>query len=99
MPHVDLFASRINYKLLTFYSEGPDSQASGFDAFVMPWPSPIYAFPPIHLIDKILSRFIKLNVESGLLISPFWPSQTFFPVLLDLLIDIPVLFSVSHLME
>ena len=96
-PKIDLFASRLNFKLPQYYSEGPDPQSSGFDAFLMPWPSSVYAFPPIHLVNRFLSRFIKLHIHTGLVIAPFWPSQAFFPLLLDLLIDSPVLFSVSRI--
>ena len=96
-PTIDLFASRINYKLKTYYSEGPDPFAIGFDAFVLPWPEYIYAFPPIHLVDNFIARFLNQNVKFGLFICPFWPSQPYFPTLLNLLIDEPFLISASVL--
>ena len=96
-PSVDLFASRINYKLKNYFSEGPDPFASGFDAFVLQWPDYIYAFPPIHLVDKFITRFSSQSIKFGLFICPFWPSQPYFPTLLSLLIDVPFLISASVL--
>ena len=46
-PLVDLFASRLNNKLPNYFSEGPDPYASDFDAFMIPWPHSIYAFPQL----------------------------------------------------
>ena len=98
-PYSDLFASRINHKLENYFSEGPDPFASGFDAFVLPWPDNIYAFPPIHLVDKFITRFLIQKIKFGLLICPFWPSQQYFPTLLNMLIDDPFLISASVLEE
>ena len=98
-PIIDLFASRLNFKLHNYYSEGPDPFAKEFDAFNNPWPNKVYAFPPINLIEKFIHRFVHLNIEFGLLICPFWPSQPFFPLLLDILIDEPYIFSASILEE
>ena len=96
-PTTDLFASRINFKIKNYYSEGPDPLSSGFDAFITPWPDSVYAFPPINLIQKFLSRFIQLKITTGLIIIPYWPAQAYFPILLDLLIDTPIFFPVSRL--
>ena len=63
--------------------------------FTIPWPQSVYAFPPINLVQKFLSNFIDQKIEYGLLISPFWPSQPYFPTLLSLLIDNPLIFSAS----
>ena len=99
LPYVDLFASRINNKLPVYFSEGPDPFASEFDAFIRPWPDSVYAFPPINMVDKFLSRFLLLNVNYGLLVCPYWPSQPYFSALLDLLIDDPVLISASMVVD
>ena len=96
-PVIDLFASRINHKLDNYFSEGPDPYASDFDAFVLPWPEYIYAFPPIHLVDNFITSFLNQKLKFGLLICPFWPSQPYFPTLLNMLIDDPFLFSASIL--
>ena len=78
-----------------YFSEGPDPYASEFDAFMIPWPHSIYAFPPIHLVQKVITRFLELKIEFGILISPYWPSQPYFSSLLGILIDNPLIISAS----
>ena len=97
-PTIDLFASRLNKKLPIYYSEGPDPFASNFDAFCNPWPNSVYAFPPIKLGENFIARFLQLNIEFGLLICPFWPSQPFFATLLNILFDKPFLIP-AHMVE
>ena len=94
-PEIDLFASRQNYKLPRYFSLGPDPLAEGFDAFTMPWQGQVYTFPPVMLVGKFLSYFEHFNIEIGLLIAPYWPAQAFFPKVLSLLIDDPLLIPVS----
>ena len=94
---VDLFASRHNNKLPLYYSRGPDQYALGFYAFSMTWPNSVYAFPPIMLVDKFLAYFVNNNIAVGLVIVPFWQGQSYFPNLLKLIFNTPLLFSVSHL--
>ena len=64
-PKIDLFASRLNFKVSNYISQGPDPYAIGFNAFNMPWPDSVYAFPPINLIHRFLSQFLFHNI-------PFW---------------------------
>ena len=94
-PLVDLFASRLNHKVNNYYSEGPDPFASAFDAFITPWPHSVYAFPPIHLVQQFITTFLNQSIEFGLLICPFWPSQPYFPSLLNIMIDNPLIISAS----
>ena len=58
VPQIDLFASRLNNLVSTYYSEGPDPFAKDFDAFICPWPDKVYAFPPIHLVHRFIARFL-----------------------------------------
>ena len=97
LPEIDLYASRLNFKISSYISEGPDPYAIGFDAFNMPWPDSVYAFPPINLIHRFLSQFLFHNIPFGLIIVPYWPAQAYFPTLLDLLINSPLNFSASRL--
>ena len=98
-PEIDLFASILNNKIDNYYSEGPDPHAIGFDAFLYHWPSTVYAFPPIPIIGKFLDKFLSDQVQDAILIVPFWPSKYYYPTLLGLLANEPVLFSVSKLKE
>ena len=53
-PTMDLFASRLNYRVMPFCSFKPDPLASAIDAFTFPWQMELgYAFPPFCLIGKI----------------------------------------------
>ena len=61
------------------------------DAFSLPWSDFLYLFPPVPLISKVLIKFAYDNVKHGLIICPYWPSQPWFPLLLDLLIDFPLI--------
>ena len=96
-PSVDLFASRINHKIPYFFSEGPDPLSSGINAFSLPWPDIIYAFPPFKLISKFILHFINKKIPLGILITPYWPAQSYFPLLLDIIIENPIIFSDTQL--
>ena len=88
---VDCFASRLNCKLPTFFSWHSDPLSSLINAFSARWPDNVYLFPPLPLIDKVLSKFLSDSVKRGLLLTPFWSSKPWFPSLLHLLIAPPVL--------
>ena len=96
---LDCFASRCTYKLPTFFSWHDDPLSSGTNAFSFCWPDNIYLFPPLPLIDKTLSKFISDSVQSGLMITPFWSSRPWFPVLLNLLIAAPFLLSAGCIQD
>ena len=96
---VDLFASRLNNKLENYVSWHADPFSSSFNAFSLKWQGAIYLFPPLPLIDRVLSKFVNDNVSHGLLICPYWPSQPWFSTLLSLLIDFPLLFSSAEISD
>lgn len=74
---VDLFASTRNKKLARFYSLFPSREALGRDAFKAErWPDNAYANPPPILINRILQRITGERIGSLILVTPFWPSQT-----------------------
>ena len=89
-PNIDLFATRNNHKLQVFCSPVPDPLAYACDALAISWKGMFaYAFPPPILIPKVL---LKVRNESCvlLLVAPCAPHQSWFPQLLELLIDIPI---------
>ena len=96
---LDAFASRINYKLSNYISWHKDPYSSLVNAFSLKWVKHIYLFPPIPLIDRVLDKFENDNVTNGLLICPYWPSKPWFPRLLNLLIDFPLVFSGSSITD
>ena len=90
---LDAFASRLNNKLSNYISWHKDPYSSLVNAFSFKWLENVYLFPPIPLIDRVLDKFENDNVTNGLLICPYWPSKPWFPRLLNLLIDFPLVFS------
>lgn len=88
---IDLFANRLNTQLPTFFSWKPDPQGLATDAFQQAWSmGRHYAFPPFCLIMKTLA---KIREEGGdlILITPVWPTQAWYPLLLEMSVSPPVL--------
>lgn len=77
---VDLFASRDTTHCPQWFSL-VETGSLGQDALAHPWPRTLlYAFPPIPLIRPTLQR-ILLEGHQVLLVAPFWPARTWFPLL------------------
>lgn len=92
---VDLFATRLNTQLERFVSWRPDPEAIGSDALQLNWTDLMgYAFPPFCLISRCL-RKVREEKASLLLIAPVWRSQPWYPALLELLIDFPLVLPAS----
>jgi hypothetical protein len=90
-PNVDLFASRLNYQLKPFISWLPDPDALAIDAFTMNWQGwLIYCFPPFSLVQRCLRKLIDDQAE-GVMVVPCWTTAVWFPLLLRLLTQAPVL--------
>lgn len=92
VPEVDLFASRLNAKSDKFISWHPDPGAMAFDAFSVSWSNmSCYAFPPLwfSLLPRMLAQVLN-DKALALLIAPVWPTQSWYPLLLQLLIDQPI---------
>ena len=88
-PHIDMFATRYNAKLNLYYSPVPDPKALAVDALAQSWENTIgYAYPPQALLQRVLN---KINQENCIiyLVAPAWSSRSWYPSLLNLLIDHP----------
>ena len=96
-PEVDLFASRINHKTNKYVSWKPDRQAIFIDAFTLKWDNNFYAFPPFSLLGKVINKVVEDRVW-GVVIAPFWPTQVWFPRLLELSTSPPLLLPRSPLL-
>ncbi|XP_062598249.1 uncharacterized protein LOC134259672 [Saccostrea cucullata] len=89
-PCIDLFATAQNKKLPVCCSPFPDINAFQVDALAMSWEGIYaYAFPPPILVPKVLQK-IREEATVVLLIAPMWPRQSWYPQIIDLLIDVPV---------
>ena len=88
LPSIDLFASRLNAKLDRYVSWFPDPYSTDVDAFMLDWrdENP-YIFAPFCLISRCLQKIKTDQVSAALLVFPLWPSQHWFPQLLQMLIS------------
>jgi hypothetical protein len=85
---VDLFSAAWNCKLPKFYAWTPQPGAIGVDAFSVKWEGlKAYAFPPFGLLPRSLAK-IRRERATVVLVSPYWPSAPWYPMLLDLAVDV-----------
>ena len=91
IPQIDLFASRLNAQLPVYVSWKPDPGAVAIDAFTQDWSKFFfYAFPPFCLITACLQK-IEIENAEGVMVVPKWPTQPWFPKLMNMLIEEPIL--------
>ena len=88
-PSIDLFASRLNHQVSCYVSWKPDPGAAFIDAFSITWDKQLfYDFPSFSLIDRCLQK-IQTDSAEGFMIVPMWPTQSWHPKLLHMLVDVP----------
>ena len=89
-PGVDLFATKQNARLVKYVSPFPEQGAWAVDAMTIEWKGTLwYAFPPWNMLGEVLLKAIHDQAEL-ILIAPKWPSRTWYPMLLDMLITEPI---------
>ena len=87
---IDLFATRLNHRLPRFVSPCPDPLAEESDALTIEWDGlQAYAFPPFAIISEVLHKVAQSDMTC-ILIAPWWPTQSWFPDALRLLMGPPV---------
>ena len=83
-PEIDLFASAASAQVRRFFAWGDAREAEAFDALAQVWRFRIaYAFPPPPILPRVI-RKMESSTGTFLLVTPFWPSQKWFPALLRL---------------
>ncbi|KAI8480797.1 hypothetical protein Bbelb_414820 [Branchiostoma belcheri] len=89
---VDLFASRTNRQLEQYVSWHPEAEAMGTDAFTLRWNEweLAYAFPPFKLIPPTLQK-VREDRAQVILIAPVWDTAVWYPVLLEMVVEEPIL--------
>ena len=93
---VDLFADRLNHQLARYWSWHPDPHAEGVDALTTVWNSMrADAFPLFRLVHRILKK-VQDERSELLLVAPVWGQQPWYPLLLQILTDQPVLIPMSQ---
>jgi hypothetical protein len=90
-PAIDLFASRLNYKIKPFISYQPDPEAEIINTFTVSWqPYLFYAFPPFSLITLVLQK-IQEEHSTRVIVVPQWPTQPWWPVLMRMIVQQPLI--------
>lgn len=89
-PEIDLFASRLNYKVKPFVAYQPDPEAVSINAFTIDWKQYLfYAFPPFSIIQQVLHK-IQEEQSTGIIVVPKWPTQPWWPHLMRMVTQEPV---------
>ena len=84
-PQVDMFATRYNCKLTKYMSPVPDPNAWAVDALTVSWEDlDMYAFPPVLLLGKVVSKLSDHLYKRVILIAPGWPNMPWSWDLVDL---------------
>ena len=91
MPDIDLFASRINRQTEVFVSWFPEPGCYHSNAFTLSWHEfEPYIFPPFSLIGKVVNKIVEDRVNRAILVFPLWKSQSWFPLLMNIICSFPV---------
>ena len=87
LPAIDLFATADSALLHRFYAWGDAAGAEAYDALAQTWNFPLaYAFPPPALLPRVL-RKIEVSTGVFIVVTPFWTTQKWFPLLLHARVD------------
>ena len=79
-PVVDLFATVHNTHLPQFMSPVLEPQSLAIDSLSQDWQGrSMYMFPPFPLLNKVIQKLRTTQTGEVILISPWWPSQPWFP--------------------
>ena len=91
-PDIDLFASRTNCRVRPYVSWHPDPDCFAVDAFSLTWTHKLnYCFPPFSLVGRVVQK-IREDDATAILVVPLWPTQSWYPTVLSMLIGYPVVF-------
>ena len=89
-PNIFLIIA-LNKRLSNYVSWHPDLESVGVDALNMSWTKlKFYAFPPFSLVGKSISKIIQ-EKESGIMAILWWPTQNWFLIMTQSLVDYPII--------
>jgi hypothetical protein len=82
-----------NTQHLKYFSWEYDFAAQGVDSLAhrWHWKSTLYAYPPNFLLSRIMQKIIQERVYDVILITPLFPLQSWWPVLMEMLIELPLI--------
>ena len=91
LPQVDMFATKYNCKLAQYVSPVPDPNVWAVDVLTVSWENlDMYAFPPVSLLGKVVSKLSDHLYKRVILIAPGWPKMPLFWDLVELSSQIPL---------
>lgn len=77
---INLSASIINTKCPSYVSWFPNPGSIAVDGFTFSWANlKFYAFPPFILLPRVFRKILDDRGE-GVVVVPWWPSQSWFPL-------------------
>ena len=89
---IDLFASYLNNKHKQFASWKPDPEATYVNAFSIAWSQfTPFIFSPFSVIHKVLRKIVQDKVKKAICIIPFFPSAVWFPQLIRMCMEKPLI--------
>ena len=92
-PEVDMLATVSNSHLPQFMSPIPEPRALAVDALSQDWQGrAMYMFPLFPLLNKVIQKLRSTQAAEVILIAPWWPNQSWFPHLLRLCVEHPLVF-------
>ena len=95
IPELDMFASRLNKQLERYVSWRPDPEALSVNAFSRSWTDIyMYAFPPFSLVTRVMQK-IRRDEAECILVIPIWPTQNWFTLVIESLIDHPIIIPIQ----
>ena len=78
---MDMFASRLKYKVTDYMAWRPEPGAAFIEAFCFNWELYFfYAFPPFSFVPLCLTK-IEYDQARRVLIVPYWTTQSWFTLL------------------
>ena len=100
VPEVDLFASRLSCQIHPFASWKLEPGAWAIDSFSISWTAlQFYAFPPFSILGRVLAKVQHVGA-TGMLVTPLWSTQPWFPQLLEMVIEHPCMLTPgNHLLQ
>ena len=96
-PNIDLFATKLNKRLLVYVSPVPDPEAAYVDALSIPWDCmSAYAFPPQQILQQVLEKIHKAQSLRLILVTPLWERFPWIKVLREISSEGPVPLPLWH---
>jgi 16S rRNA C967 or C1407 C5-methylase (RsmB/RsmF family) len=82
---IDAFAARHNQQLPRYWTLTEDPAAAAVDAFRETWSEKrMYLYPPWKLIPQVIKMIQKQRLHKVVLETPLWPSQFWYPMILEM---------------